>query len=139
MSSTTARRLAAREVVGIAGGPGTVEQRGTAMLDVLGTVVPFDAAWFAARDPERDRHSPVAARGAAEPLRRFFLSDAGEREIDLVGLDSRRGAMRAKETPVPLGELVAWTDYLWPAGFRDGLAIGFFSAPTRYVGFLALT
>ena len=138
MADAAARRLAALEIIDIAGGPGTVEQRGTAILDALGMVVPFDAAWLAAHDPERQRHSPVASGGASEPLRRYFLSDAGESEIELTGLTARRSVMLARDTPVPRTELIAWSDYLWPAGLQDGLAVALFTGPDRHVGFLCL-
>jgi hypothetical protein len=138
MADAATRQQAALDVIDIAGEPGTAEQRGAAILDALRTVVPFDAAWLAALDPERHRHSPVASSGASEPLRQYFLTDAGEAEIELTGLSARRSVMLAQDTPVPRAELVAWSDYLWPAGLQDGLAVALFSGSDRHVGFLCL-
>ena len=138
MADAAARRIAALDIIDIARGPGTAEQRGTAILDALGKVVPFDAAWLAAHNPELRRHSPVASDGASEPLQRYFRTDAGESEIELTGLTARRSVMLARETPVPLADLVVWSDYLWPAGLQDGLAVALFGGPDRHVGFLSL-
>jgi hypothetical protein len=80
----------------------------------------------------------VASDGASEPLRQYFGTDAGEAEIELTGLSARRGVMLAHDTPVPRAELVAWSDYLWPAGLHDGLALALFSGPDRHAGFLCL-
>ena len=142
MADAAARRLAALDIIDIAGGPGTVEQRGTAILAALGNVVHSDAAWLAAHDPELRRHSPVASDGASEPLRRYFRTDAGGVEIRA---DRPRTALPAgsadaacDETPVPLADLVVWSEYLWPAGLQDGLAVALFSGPDRHVGFLCL-
>jgi hypothetical protein len=138
MTDAAARERAASDIVGIAGGPGTVEQRSTAILEALGKVVHFDAAWLAAHDPERQRHTPVASDGASEPLHDYFRTDAGEAEIELTGLSARRSVMLARDTPVPRTELVVWSEYLWPAGLQDGLAVALFTGPDRHVGFLCL-
>jgi hypothetical protein len=138
MADASARQLAALDIIDIAGGPGTVEQRGTAILETLGKVLDFDAACLVAHDPERRRHSSVASDGASDPVRQYFLTEASESEIELTGIGARRSVMLAHDTPVPLGELVAWSDYLWPAGLQDALGVALFAGSGRHVGFLAL-
>jgi hypothetical protein len=58
--------------------------------------------------------------------------------VELLGLNRRRPPMLVSEIPVPLGDLRAWADHLWPAGFRGGLAAGLFTADGRHLGFLSV-
>ena len=54
----------------IALSPENLQERAGVVLDTLGRVLPFDAAWLAVRDPEQRRHTPLATIGPADPLRR---------------------------------------------------------------------
>jgi hypothetical protein len=118
--------------------PATLHDRAEAALQVLGQVLPFDAAWLAVRDPEQGRHTPLATAGTAEPLRSYFQTPEADAEVDQLGLNRHRPPMLASEIPVPLPELHAWADHLLPAGFRGGLAAGLFTPGGRHVGFLSL-
>jgi hypothetical protein len=126
------------EVAGIAATAASLEERAQALLDVLCRVMPSEATWLALRDPERGTHTPLATRGHADPLRAYFQTPAAETEVELLGLNRRRPPMLVRDLPVPPGELQAWTDHLWPAGFRGGLAAGLFTDDGRHLGFLSL-
>jgi len=127
-----------RELAEIAAGTTTLQQRAQAVLERLGHILPFDAAWLAVRDPERRRHTPVATTGPAEPLRRYFLTPEADAEVDQLHLNRWRPPMLAGEIPIPLPELRAWAEHLLPAGFRGGLAAGLFTPTGRHLGFLSL-
>jgi hypothetical protein len=126
------------EFTEIAAAATTLEQRAQAVLERLGQILPFDAAWLAVRDPERRLHTPVATTGPAEALRRYFLTPEADAEVDQLDLNSSRPPMLVGEIPVPLPELRAWAEYLLPAGFRGGLAAGLFTGTSRHLGFLSL-
>jgi hypothetical protein len=115
-----------------------MQERAAAVLETLGRVLPFDAAWLAVRDPEQHRHTPLATSGPADPLRRYFSTPDADVEVERLGLNHRRPPMLASESPVPLPELRAWAEHLLPAGFRGGLAAGLFTPSGRHVGFLSL-
>jgi hypothetical protein len=126
------------EFARLAGPSGTVQERAAAILEQLGRIMTFDAGWLAVRDPEENRHVPLATVGAAAPLRDYFGRPEADEEVDLLGLNRRRPPMLASEIPGPLSEVRAWADHLLPAGFRQGLAVGLFTAGGRHVGFLSL-
>jgi hypothetical protein len=126
------------EVAGIAATAASIEQRSQALLDVLRRVMPSEAIWLALRDPERGTHAPLATRGHADPLRAYFRTPVAETEVELLGLNRHRPPMLVRDLPVPPGELHAWADHLWPAGFRGGLAAGLFAGDGRLLGFLSL-
>jgi hypothetical protein len=76
-----------RELAGIASEPSTVHETAHAALELLGRIVPFDAAWLAFRDPERRWHAPLATAGPAEALRRYFLTPEADLEVEQLGLN----------------------------------------------------
>jgi hypothetical protein len=126
------------ELARIAITPDDLQERAAAILQVLGQVLPFDAAWLAVRDPEHRQHTPLATAGPAEQLRRNFRRPDADDEVEQLGLNRHRPPMLASEIPVPLTESRSWAEYLLPAGFRGGLAAGLFTPGGRHVGFLSL-
>jgi hypothetical protein len=126
------------EVAGIAATAASIEERAQALLGVLRGVMPSEAGWLALRDPERGTHTPLATEGNADPLRAYFQTPVAEAEVEALGLNRRRPPMLVRDLPVPPGELQAWADHLWPAGFRGGLAAGLFTGDGRHLGFLSL-
>ena len=56
------------ELAANAGAPTTLQERAQNVLDVLGRMIPFDAAWLAVRDSERGRHTPLATAGEDSTL-----------------------------------------------------------------------
>jgi GAF domain-containing protein len=126
------------ELARIAITPDDLQERAAAILQVLGQVLPYDAAWLAVRDPEHRQHTPLATAGPAEQLRRNFRRPDADDEVEQLGLNRHRPPMLASEIPVPLTESRSWAEYLLPAGFRGGLAAGLFTPGGRHVGFLSL-
>jgi hypothetical protein len=127
-----------REIPRLVAPSATVHERAAEILQRLGRILPFDAGWLAVRDPERHSHVPLATTGPAEPLVAYFGRPEADEEVESLGLNRRRPPMLASEIPSPLSEVRAWADHLLPAGFREGLAVGLFTAAGRHVGFLSL-
>jgi DNA-binding CsgD family transcriptional regulator len=126
------------EVGQIASGSGTVEQRAAAVLDTLHRLVPFRAAVIYLLDPDRREVMPIASRGYGKAVSDYMLSPANMEEIELLGLTRHRAALRLRDLPVPLERVRGWVEYLRPAGFREGLAVGLFAPEGRHLGILGL-
>jgi hypothetical protein len=124
------------EMAEIAVSAGDVQQRAQALL--ARRVVPYAAAWIAVRDPETRQHRPVAQEGDTTPLATYFALPEADHEVELLGLNRFRPPVRASDLPLPLEEVRAWGEYLLPAGFRDGLAMGIFADDGRHLGFISL-
>ena len=108
------------------------------MLEPLGRALPCAAAWLAVRDPETGRHRPVGRYGDTEALARYFTLPDADEELQQFGMNRRRPAVRASDVPVPLPETLAWGEYLLPAGYRNGIAVGVFAEDGRHLGFITL-
>jgi hypothetical protein len=128
----------ALEIAGIAAAHASIEERAEATLESLHRAVPWQAAWLALRDPERRVHTPLATAGDAGPLRAYFQTPEADAEVELLGMGRPRPPMLHTDLPVPARDLRAWAEYLWPAGFRGGLAAGLFSPDGRHLGYLSL-
>jgi hypothetical protein len=126
------------ELSEIAASPGSVGQRAQDSLEALGGVVPYAAAWIGVRDPETRQHRPVATQGHTEPLARYFALPDADDDLEQLGLNRLRPPMCARDLPAPLADIRAWGEYLLPAGFQDGFAMGLFSADGRHLGFISL-
>jgi hypothetical protein len=128
------------EVAGIvaSSASATAQERAAAILQRLERILPFDAGWLALRDPERQRHVPLATTGPAEPLVAYFGRPEADYEVERLGLNRRRPPVLASEIPSPLPEVRAWADHLLPAGFREGLAAPLVTTDGRHIGFLSL-
>jgi DNA-binding CsgD family transcriptional regulator len=126
------------EVGQIASRPGTVEQRAEAVLETLHRLVPFQAAVIYLLDPDRRGAMPVASRGYGEAVSEYMVSPANTEEIELLGFTRHRAALRLRDLPVPAERVRGWVEYLRPAGFREGLAVGLFTPEGRHLGILGL-
>jgi DNA-binding CsgD family transcriptional regulator len=127
----------AMDVARIASGPGRSEQRAEALLEPLRRVVPFEAAWISVIG-ERQRHVPLVTQGYADPVTAYFETPYAAEELELSGVNRSQPPMCLRDLPMPPSELRAWTDYYWPAGFREGLGVGLFSQDGRHFGHLCL-
>jgi DNA-binding CsgD family transcriptional regulator len=126
------------EVGQIASGHGTVEQRAEAVLDTLHRLVPFQASVICLLDPDRRAAMPVASRGYDKAVSEFMVSPANTEEMELLGFTRHRAAVRVRDLPVPAERVRGWVEYLRPAGFREGLAVGLFTPEGRHLGILGL-
>jgi DNA-binding CsgD family transcriptional regulator len=128
----------AADIAEIVHAPGKIEQRAEALLAPLHRLVPFEGAVIFLLDPDRGTAVPVVSRGYDEAVSGFITSAANTEEIELLGLTRHRGALRVGDLPVPREQVRGWVDYVWPAGFREGLAVGLFTPEGRYLGLLGL-
>ena len=69
---------------------------------------------------------------------RFITSRAAVDEIELLGLSETHPPMRLRDLPVPREKLQSWVELLEPAGFREGLSVGLFTADGRHLGILGV-
>jgi hypothetical protein len=126
------------EMAEIAASAGSVQERAEALLAPLHRVVPYAAAWVAVRDPETRQHRPVVQEGATAPLAEYFALPDADDDVEQLGLNRFRPPVRASDLPMPLEDVRVWGEYLLPAGFRDGLAMGVFTDDGRHLGFISL-
>jgi DNA-binding CsgD family transcriptional regulator len=126
------------EVGQIASGPGRVADRVDALLESLHRLVPFRAAGIFLLDPRRRRQVPVFSTGYDDAVSSYITSPANSDEIELLGFNRVRSALRVQDLPVALERVPGWAQYLWPAGFRGGLAVGLFTPDGRHLGILGM-
>jgi AraC-like DNA-binding protein/DNA-binding CsgD family transcriptional regulator len=131
------QRVAA-DIAAIAEAPLSVPERAQALLEPLGRLVPFQGAWISLLDPERRVQPPVVAHGFGADHIAYMSGPAGVEEIEQLGLFRLRGATRVGDLSVPLQEVYSWTQFLAPAGFCGGLAVGLFAPDGRHLGVLGL-
>jgi GAF domain-containing protein len=115
-----------------------VPERAQALLEPLGRLVPFQGAWISLLDPERRVQPPVVAHGFGADDIAYMSGPAGVEEIEQLGLFRLRGATHVSDLSVPLQEVYSWTQFLAPAGFCGGLAVGLFAPDGRHLGVLGL-
>jgi DNA-binding CsgD family transcriptional regulator len=128
----------AAAIARIAHEPASVAERAEQILEVLGRVVPYDAASISVRDPERQGRFARAARGEVAALHAYLESRQGDVEMELVGMNQPTPPLLLSELPMPAAATLAWTEYLWPAGFGGSIGVGLFAADGRHVGHLTV-
>jgi DNA-binding CsgD family transcriptional regulator len=126
------------EIGRIASAPGSPEERAGRLLESLRRLVPWRAASVVMLDPLARQQTPLVLVGYDEATRRYMATPEWVDEIELLGLDRERRPMRVKDLPVPRERVRGWAEYLEPAGFKEGLALGLFTSDGRYLGVLAL-
>jgi DNA-binding CsgD family transcriptional regulator len=126
------------EVGHIAAAPGGPVHRAEALLETLRPLLPFDAALVALLHPERREHVFLVRSGYDRRTCAHLDSPAWMDDIELVGLQRERAPLRVCDSPVPAREVIAWAQYMVPAGFREGLGVGLFTPDGRYLGMLAV-
>jgi DNA-binding CsgD family transcriptional regulator len=131
-------RIAA-DVGRIASAPGTSEERAALLLEPLHRLVPFQAACIFMLDTEGRVQTPLVTYGYDDAMRGYMTSPEHVAEIELLGLDRHHRPMRLKDLPVPRERVRSWVEYLEPAGFKEGLAVGLFTSDERYLGVLCLS
>lgn len=126
------------EVAGIASSTSRIEERAEALLEQLRRVVPFQAARIGLLDPERGAPASLASQGYDDAVSAYYDSPAVVEEFELLGLDRSRPPILIRDLPVSPAEVHGWAQFLQPAGFREGLAVGLFTADGRHLGVLGL-
>ncbi|MHA6794170.1 GAF domain-containing protein [Pseudonocardia bannensis] len=116
----------------------SVAHRAKALPEPLRRLVPFEASWLALLDPDSRTFVPLVIDGYDERIHRRLGGPDAVAEVELAGLDPTCPARRIRALPVPAHEVRSRADYLWPAGFREALGVGLFTADDRHVGVLGL-
>jgi DNA-binding CsgD family transcriptional regulator len=126
------------EVGRIASAPGTPEQRALALLEPLRRLVPFQAACFHLLDAAGGGRPRLISTGYDDAVCKYILSPENKEEIELIGYNRDRRALRVQDLPVPAEQVRSWVEYLVPAGFREGVGVGLFSSDGRHIGVFGL-
>lgn len=124
------------EIIRIAAMPGGVRERANALIDTLQPLLHHDAAWLSLLDPERRLQEPVAAPGHQERTRHYLTSAAFMAQVEQVGMHRSHRPIRVVDSPVPVSELAAWTDFFAPSGLAEGVSVSLVTADGRYLGLL---
>jgi DNA-binding CsgD family transcriptional regulator len=127
-----------REFAGLAAAPGAQGERAEALLALLQRVLHFDAGGIALLTPDVNLLVSPARFGYDEQVCDYLDGPSAIEDVERAGLRAMGGAVRLRDLPVPPSELVGWAEYLEPAGFRDGMAVGLCSPDGRYLGVLGL-
>ena len=128
-----AERIAA-EIAGIAATPGSLAERAQALVDQLRWVTPYDAGFITLLEPDRRRQVPLVRHGYTAKVERFMDSAEFTYDLERVGMQRAYAPVRLKDIPVPPETLPSWSEHLYPAGFRECLGVGLFTADGRYLG-----
>jgi DNA-binding CsgD family transcriptional regulator len=117
---------------------GTTNERGQALLEILGRIVPFDGAWLALADPVGHSYHSLASVGLDVPTVEFLSGPLMGRDIEVTGTDRARPPLSPSDLPYPAEELPTWAECLIPAGIHEGLGVALFTPTGRHVGFLTV-
>ncbi|MFY1674107.1 hypothetical protein ACN27G_29850 [Plantactinospora sp. WMMB334] len=108
-------------------------------LVLLHRALPFEAAWLSLFDDRRQRFAEVVSTGYDDRIRNYFGTGEVTEQAEQAGLTESAVPLRGRDLPVPAAEFPIWSDYYYPAGFREGLAVGLFAPDRRHVGMLVLS
>ena len=127
------------EVAGIAAAPGTLAERGEALLAQMQRVIPFEAGFIALLPPGENAHVPVIRHGYDDRTNGHLDSPEFLQDLELGGQRRTRHPVQHVDSLVPQAEIPVWADYLLPAGFRGALGVALFTPDHRYLGLLGVT
>jgi DNA-binding CsgD family transcriptional regulator len=128
----------AAEVGRISAAPGDIEERANALIAPLRRLVGFQAACIVLIGQGQPVALPLVSEGYDGATQGYIESPANVDEIEMLGFHRERAPMRLQDLPVPPEQVPGWVEYLEPAGFKGGLAVGLFAADGRYVGLLGM-
>ncbi|WP_214366183.1 helix-turn-helix domain-containing protein [Pseudonocardia sp. H11422] len=128
----------AAEVTRIAALPGSIDDRARALLVPLRRLVPFVGVCIALLDPERRRLVPLISHGYDARTRRHVAGSQILDVIESLGMHRSAAPLCLRDLPVPMATLPVWADYLWPAGFREGVSVSLFTPDGRHMGMINL-
>jgi DNA-binding CsgD family transcriptional regulator len=126
------------DIAHIAATPGGAVQRAEALLERLRGVIPFDAAFLTLLHPERREHLSLVRHGYDERTCAFLDGPSWMEDIERLGMQRKPVPVRACDFTVPPREVRSWAQYLVPAGFREGIGVGLFTADGRYLGVVGM-
>jgi DNA-binding CsgD family transcriptional regulator len=118
--------------------PAPIAERARWILQVLPSVLCYDAASIALRDPERQIRIPLASAGDAAALHAYWSSAGADAELARLGLNRPGPPLLSTRLSPPAAETAYWRRYLAPAGFRGGIDAALFTADGGHVGHLTV-
>lgn len=136
---STAAESVLNEIVDIALMPGRQADRAQALLTPLRRMIPCDAAFITAFDPERREQSTLLRHGYTPSVNRALDGPQFTADLEQAGLQGPSPPMRLGDLPVPVDTLPTWGQHLYPAGIRQFVAMGLFTVDGRYLGVVATT
>ncbi|MEV4641325.1 helix-turn-helix transcriptional regulator [Actinoplanes sp. NPDC049548] len=123
----------AAEIAGIATMRGNVSHRAQALLEPLHRITRYDGVFLTLFDAEQRRHVPLVRQGF-DAANAYLDSTAMVADLERMDLHGSRRPLRVSDlAPLP-DELPLWAEYLYPAGFREGLGSGLFTTDGRFLG-----
>lgn len=122
----------------LASAPDTPQSQAAAILDALEELLPFQAGAVCLLDAERGEGAVLAQRGFDHAVASYIGTKTGFQEAESLGFTRHRRAMRLQDLEVTAGQIRGWTDYLEPAGFRGGMAVGLFTLDGHAFGLVVL-
>jgi len=128
----------ATEVATVAAAPAGVAERAEALLAPLRRLVPFVAARIYLLDMAHRAEHPLVSVGYDDKVRSYQDSPQHIADVELLGLDRHGPPLRLRDLPVPPERIRGWTEFLEPAGFREGIAVRLTTSDGRYLGLLGL-
>ncbi|WP_240615746.1 helix-turn-helix transcriptional regulator [Nakamurella deserti] len=126
------------EVAQISVMPGPPAERAAALLEPLHQLLPFDGAWLALADEDHRGHHSLVSTGWDRRTAAYLDGPILVDEIEQLGMTRPHTPLRVADFPTPVSELRSWAECLTPAGFRECLQMGLFTADGRPMGFVGL-
>lgn len=124
---------AAAELVAAATTYGTVFDRAQALVEPLQKLAPIDAMTICLVDLDRGHHTLAVRSGYPMSAGRYFDTDEFRSNVFALGTRETTN-LRTACLPALLEEVGAWTTYMKPAGYTDGITLGLFADGNRYIG-----
>jgi DNA-binding CsgD family transcriptional regulator len=125
------------DVAGIATSSASTAERARAIVESLLREFRHEAGVLTLFDPETGRHVPLVNDGYDSRVARHMDGPSFAADIEQVGLHGHV-VFRGCDLPVPQETVYVWGEFLYPAGFREGIGVGLFTSDDRYLGMLTL-
>jgi DNA-binding CsgD family transcriptional regulator len=125
------------DVAGIATSSASAAERAQAIVASLLREFRHDAGVLTLFDPETGRQVPLVNDGYDSRVARHMDSPSFAADVEQAGLHGHV-VFRGCDLPVPPETVYIWGEFLYPAGFREGIAMGLFTSDDRYLGMLTL-
>src|SRR4051794_16183351 len=114
-------------------------ERARDVLAALRVVVPYDCAELSSWNPVTGGHSALASVGYDTRLLDWLNGSDRVEELDDIEVRTSGQPMRLSDLPAHGLTARTVSEFLLPAGFRDGLTIGLRTRDGRYAGVLDLS
>lgn len=131
-------RTASLGLAEIAASTSPLPQRSQEMLQSLGPLVPFEAAWLAVADPMSSNYTAVASTDLDQGTLEYLSGPQMARDIEMTHTDAASPPLSPSDLPYPAADLPTWAECFIPAGFHEALGVALFDGGQRHVGHLAL-